>query len=160
SLFESLGFTNVETFIASGNVIFESKSRNIKALEKKIEEHLRKTLGYDVTTFIRTDKEVKEIAEYQPFSEADLKTAVALNIGFLADQLGEGGKQALLGLKTETDDFHVNGREIYWLSRQKQSESAFSNAVFERIVKTRVTFRGTNTVLRIAAKNSVNNKAV
>ena len=37
TLFEALGFENVETFIASGNVIFDSKSKNTQALEKKIE---------------------------------------------------------------------------------------------------------------------------
>ncbi len=32
-LFEALGFTNVETFIASGNVIFDSTSKSTKAFE-------------------------------------------------------------------------------------------------------------------------------
>ena len=54
SLFESLGFSNVETFIASGNVIFDSTSKSTKALEKKIESYLLKTLGYEVVTlFVR-----------------------------------------------------------------------------------------------------------
>ena len=41
-LFIELGCTNVETFIASGNVIFDSKAKNIKTLENKIAEHLHK----------------------------------------------------------------------------------------------------------------------
>jgi uncharacterized protein (DUF1697 family) len=53
-LFEALGFTNVETFIASGNVIFDSKATNVKSLERKIEKHLEASLGYAVTTFIRS----------------------------------------------------------------------------------------------------------
>jgi len=36
SLFEALGFSNVETFIASGNVIFESKSKSTRALERRL----------------------------------------------------------------------------------------------------------------------------
>jgi uncharacterized protein (DUF1697 family) len=44
-LFESLGFSNVETFIASGNVIFESSSRNAKNLEAKIEKALIRSAG-------------------------------------------------------------------------------------------------------------------
>ena len=44
-LFETMGFANVETFIASGNVIFESKSKNTQAMERKIENHLRESLG-------------------------------------------------------------------------------------------------------------------
>ena len=50
-LFEALGHKDVETFIASGNVIFASKSKDRGALERKIENSLRKSLGYEVTTF-------------------------------------------------------------------------------------------------------------
>jgi len=52
-LFEALSFSNVETFIASGNVIFDTKSKDQQTLERKIEKHLRETLGYAVTTFDR-----------------------------------------------------------------------------------------------------------
>ena len=44
-LFESLGFSNVKTFIASGNVVFESASRNAKTLKQKIEAKLREAVG-------------------------------------------------------------------------------------------------------------------
>jgi len=84
-LFESLGFSNVETFIASGNVIFEANAGNTKSLEKKIETCLLEALGYEVATFIRTDAEVAEIAKYKPFPQSQLDTATALNIGFLTD---------------------------------------------------------------------------
>ena len=152
SLFESLGFANVETFIASGNVIFESPSKNSKTLEKQIEEHLHKALGYEVATFIRSDSEVREIAEYEPFSAAELTQAVALTIGFLKEPLSEEGKRVLLGLQTSMDEFHINKREIHWLSRIGQSDSKFSNAVFERTLKAKATFRGRNTIIRLAAK--------
>ena len=66
-LFESLDLTNVETFIASGNVIFEWKPANSKSLEKKIEKKLHEELGYETTTFIRTNTEVAEIEKYNPF---------------------------------------------------------------------------------------------
>ena len=57
-------------------------------------------------------------------------------------------------MKTGIDDFYVHGREVYWLCRNKQSESTFSNAKFERVLKVRVTFRGVNTVAKLAAKFS------
>lgn len=159
SLFEALEFANVETFIASGNVIFESKSKNTGALEKKIEAHLRDALGYEVATFIRTDREVKAIADYRPFPAAMFEQAVAFNIAFLKAPIGEDGKQALRGLKTAADEFHGNGREVYWLCRVKQSDSKFSNAVFERIIKSKATFRGARTVMKIAAKYPVKDKS-
>ncbi len=67
TLFESLGLRSVETFIASGNVIFESNGRSVPSLERRIEDHLRKALGYEVKTFVRTDAEVAAIAKYKPF---------------------------------------------------------------------------------------------
>ena len=153
-LFASLGFSGVETFIASGNVVFETNSKNTRALEKKIEKRLREELGYEVATFIRTGVELAAIANYQPFRQSDLDAAAALNIAFLADPLDDKSKQKLVALRTEIDDFHVHEREIYWLCRRKQSESTFSNAVIEKTLGRPSTLRGANTVKKIAAKYS------
>lgn len=151
-LFESLGFSRVETFIASGNVVFETTSKNIRALEKKIEKKLKEALGYEVATFIRTDVELAEIANYQPFRPSQLGAAAALNIAFLADTLDDESRHKLIALRTDIDDFHVHGREIYWLCRRKQSESTFSNAVLEKALGRQSTLRGANTVAKMAAK--------
>jgi uncharacterized protein (DUF1697 family) len=66
--FESLGFENVSTFIASGNVIFESSARPA-TLEPRIEQHLGGWLGYAVNTFLRTEKEIASIAAHEPFAD-------------------------------------------------------------------------------------------
>lgn len=151
-LFESLGFSNVETFIASGNVVFETTSRNARALERKIENSLREALGYEVATFIRTAAELAAIASYEPFDQSALDKAAALNIAFSADRLDDKSKQKLMALRTDIDDFHIHGREIYWLCREKQSDSNISNAVLEKTVGRKLTLRGTNTVKRMAAR--------
>ena len=65
--FEFLGFSGVETFIASGNVVFEARGRNEERLRAKIEHHLREALGYEVTTFIRSTAELRQIASHRPF---------------------------------------------------------------------------------------------
>jgi uncharacterized protein (DUF1697 family) len=151
-LFESLGFSNVETFIASGNVIFDAETENSGDLQKQIEAHLHKSLGYEVATFLRTATEIAEIVRYSPFYESKLQAAQTLNVAFLAESLQADTQKALMNLGTEIDEFHVHGREVYWLCKKKQSESSFSNAVFERKLKVQTTFRGWNTVLKLAAK--------
>jgi uncharacterized protein (DUF1697 family) len=153
-LFESLGFSNVETFIASGNVVFENPSKNAQLLERKIANGLREALGYEVATFIRTDAELAAVANYKPFSQSDLDEAVALNIAFLADGLDDKSSQKLMALRTEIDDFHVHGREVYWLCRKRQSDSKITNAVLEKALGQRATLRGVNTVKKMAAKYS------
>lgn len=150
--FEKLGFDSVETFIASGNVIFNSKSRGAAGIASKIEKALGAALGYEVATFIRTDREVAAISKHKPFAARDVAAATAHVVGFLASRLDKRATKALLALETDVDRFAVNAREIYWLCRRKQSESTFSNALFERTLGVKSTFRNMNTVTRLAAK--------
>jgi uncharacterized protein (DUF1697 family) len=153
-LFESLGFSNVETFIASGNVIFETTSKDNKALEGRIGKKLKEALGYEVVPFIRSDAELTAIANYRPFRKSELDAAMALNVAFLADALDHESTKKLMTLKTDIDDFHVHEREIYWLCLKKQSESTFSNVLLERTLGRQSTFRGVNTVRKMAEKYS------
>ena len=151
-LFESLGFADIETFIASGNVIFNDKSAKEAELESKIEKLLKQELGYEVTTFLRSISEVAAIVSAKPFGASLMKTSTAFNVGFLKKPLSSKAVRALLSLKTDIDDFATKGREIYWLCKLKQSQSTFSNVVFEKAVGIRATLRGMNTISRLAAK--------
>jgi uncharacterized protein (DUF1697 family) len=153
--FEAIGLKDVETFIASGNVVFTAPPGKATALERKIEKRLHDSLGYEVRTFIRTGAEVAAIAGYKPFADAQLRAAQALNVAFLGDSLEPAAVKQLMAMRTSIDDFHVNGREMYWLCRKKQSESTFSNARFEKALGGgRATFRGVNTIVKLAAKYS------
>jgi uncharacterized protein (DUF1697 family) len=99
--------------------------------------------------------EVAAIAGYQPFPASQLEAASALNVAFLAEPLSAEAQKTLMSLKTDIDDFHMQGREVYWLCRKKQSESTFSNTLFERKLKVQTTFRGIKTLKRLAAKYAV-----
>ncbi len=151
-LFESLGFSNVETFIASGNVLFDAPSKDSGILEKKIESKLRETLGYDVATFIRTETELKAIANYKAFAQSQLDVATAFNVAFLKESLDDNSNQKVMALQTDIDNFYIHGRELYWLCQKKQSNSTFSNAVLEKTLGRPSTIRGVNTIQKIAAK--------
>jgi len=154
-LFEELGFDDVETFIASGNVIFSSAAKNAANLEKKIESHLEAALGYEVKTFIRNGPELSALAAHKAFPEARVRAAGAYCVGFLAQSLDAAAKKALAGLASDVDAFHLHAREVYWLCRVRQHESKFSNNVFEKIVRARVTFRGMNTITKLVIRGQV-----
>ena len=152
SLFEKLGFANVETFIASGNVIFDSKSKNTPALEKKIEKHLEQELGYAVSTFIRSPEQLGAITRQQPFAAAEVAKAHTLYVGFLASEPEATAKKALLQLANKVDDFNVSGREVYWLIRKKFSESTITPALLAKTLGMPTTLRNITTVQRLATK--------
>jgi uncharacterized protein (DUF1697 family) len=152
TIFEDLGLADVETFIASGNVIFTSSAKSLGVLERKIETALERSLGYEVKTFIRTASELAAIAGHKPFPDARIRSAGAFCVGFLAQPLDAGATKSLLALKTDIDDFQVHDREVWWLCKMRQHESTFSNVRFEKATGARVTFRGFNTVAKLAAK--------
>lgn len=151
-VFESLDFSGVATFIASGNVAFETRAKNITMLERKIEKKLQEALGYDVPVFLRSQGELKEIASFEPFRPSEIQGAVAVNIVFLRDGLDERSKKKVIALETDTDEFRIHGREIYWLRRKKPGTSLYSTVPLERVLRRPFTIRSRNTVRKLAAK--------
>ena len=151
-VFESLGFSNVATFIASGNVVFETTTKEAKTLERKIERTLKEALGYEVRTFVRGEAELVKIATYRPFTQSKFDETWHSNIIFLADNLNEKLKQDVNALGTNTDAFEVHGREIYWWRRRKQNGALFSTVPLEKILGPAFTVRGANTIKRIVLK--------
>ncbi len=83
--FEKLGFTDVETFIASGNVVFSSKG--VKGLDERIAAALERELGYPVATFVRTVAELADAAAHEPFAERDVAACPTYLVGFLSKEL-------------------------------------------------------------------------
>lgn len=148
-LFEEAGCSDVETVIASGNVLFTSGSKSERTLAAKIAGHLEGALGYGVATFLRTPGELAEIARRQPFQSAE---GHSLYVGFLAEKPGGVAIKALRASATEVDDFRVAGREVYWLCRTRFSDSLFSGPRLEKTLGMPTTLRNVTTVRKIAAR--------
>lgn len=151
AIFQEAGFTDVETFIASGNVIFTAPAQDGRALERRIEGVLKDALGFEVETFLRTPAELDAIAGYRPFGdEGDTHT---MYVNFLYEPRPADAAERLTALRTEVDEFHVHGREFYWLARKKVSESLVTGPMMARAIgKVPSTNRNVTTVRKLAAK--------
>lgn len=82
-IFEEIGFTNVRTVIASGNVLFESANRSIPKIEDKIEAALEAHMGKRCATIVRSRKQIDELASLNVFDEFSHLPSSACNITFL-----------------------------------------------------------------------------
>ena len=151
-LFQSLGLAEVETFIASGNIIFDANAKSVPALEQKIEKHLEKELGYEVKTFVRTLSEVSNIAAFVPFGAGSQPTASTLFIGFLKAAPDDNVQERLKIAQTAVDEFRIVRRELYWRCRGASHESSFSGPKLEKMLGLATTLRNANTVRRLAEK--------
>jgi uncharacterized protein (DUF1697 family) len=153
ALFAELGYGEVETFIASGNVAFRADGKDEAALEAEIEPHLQRGLGYAVATFVRTPAELAKVAALRPFAAADLDApGHALHVAFLKRAPAKEAAKKLLELRGDYDDFHVRGREAYWLVRGRLSDSTLTPARLEKTLGVPATLRNATTVRKLAAK--------
>ena len=155
AIFTAMGLPGAETFIASGNVILESKARDIRALERKIAGGLEQALGYAVPVFLRSAPEVAAICAYEPFPAKAMAAATVVSVGFMAQPLDAEAVTVMKSYNTPDDSFHTHGHEFYWMSRTKQSESPFFRVRFERVFHTEVTLRNLTTVRKLAAKYAI-----
>jgi uncharacterized protein (DUF1697 family) len=147
-LFESLGLENVQTYIQSGNVIFESNEEDTASLETKIESQVEKATGYKTMLFVRTIREIQSIANKSPFTA---KANETVHVGFLKEKPDKKHQETLLTFKSDADDFAVNGREVYNL-RYDRDKSIFSNNFIEKILKIPSTTRNMTVIKKIAEK--------
>jgi uncharacterized protein (DUF1697 family) len=150
--FQALDLANVATFIASGNVIFDSGARNARKLEARIETHLHRVLGFEVDTHLRSVPELAGIAAYEPFPHLLPRTVGALLlVGFMRDPATAELATAAASLCSDVDALHVAGREVYWL-RTRPSESRIAAGMLDKAVRAPMTTRNINTIHRILAK--------
>lgn len=153
ALFEQLKFADVATFIASGNVLFTAKTADERKLTSQIESHLKKSLGYEVDTFLRTRSEIAAVAAFRPFAVPELENpANTIHAGFLREALSAAQARQLIACRTEVDEFCVEGREFYWLCRIKSHESkAWNSAAMKALKLPTSTMRNLTTVRKLAA---------
>jgi uncharacterized protein (DUF1697 family) len=157
ALFVELGFSSVSTFIASGNVLFESKGRDEAKLAAQIEQHLAKSLNYDVDTFVRSRAELSQVAAFRPFPDSDLDDpANTIHVGFTKSKLSANDARKLVACRTEVDAFQVNEREFYWLCRIRSSESTiWASPQLKAIRLPSATMRNLTTIRKLAALEPV-----
>lgn len=150
--FSALGLDDVDTYINSGNVLFTTRSRSLPRLERTLEDGLEPRLGFRCEVFLRTAAEVHAVAATGAGHRRAVPESGEVNVAFLACALNGEQAAALMTLRSPLDDFAHAGREVYWLCRGNQMQSKFSNAVLERKLRLRCTFRRVSMLEKLSAR--------
>ena len=150
ALFEELRLQKVETFIASGNVLFDTTTKDIPGLERRIETRLARSLGFDVATFVREMATLPAVLANHPF-DAATDSGHTMFVGFLKLPPDAGVLKRMQSLNTEHDHFHLHDREAYWLRRTGLSDSRLGGPL-QKALGAPTTFRNVTTIRRLAAR--------
>ncbi len=150
AVFAALGHTEVDTFLASGNVLFEPGPDG--ADTDVIAEALEAALGYAVPTTLRTGAEVTAIAESEPFPAATLAESTGKpQVMLLFETPSAAAGRELLALATDDDLLVLDGSELHWLPAQGVSGTELDIAAVARIAGTN-TVRTANTLRRLVGR--------
>ena len=157
ALFEELGFVNVSTFIASGNVVFETKAiaADGDKLERNIERYLKSKLGYEVDTFVRGETELADVIALDPFPKHS-KEGANVHVAFLKGPLNRDLAKKFTAIGDNDDAFAVKGREYYWLRRGRMTDSKiWASPALKALKIPEGTMRNMTTVRKLAAKHGI-----
>lgn len=148
--FEGLGFEDISTFRASGNVLFDAGSA--KPTAEPIEKALAEALGYDVPTFLRSAKQLHAIAGREPFAETQIRASRGkLQVLFLAKKPGKRATGDALSQASGNDLLEIEGRELFWLPSSGTQESELDWKTIGAALGVSTT-RTMGTVKQLAAK--------
>ena len=146
NLYETLGFSNVQTYIQSGNVVFKSSDTNISKLINKIEQKIKKSFSFYVPVLIRTKNDLQKLIANNPFTKKD---SSKLYITFLSDTPIQSAVDEITKIKDISEEFIISGKEIYLFYPNGYGKSKLTNNYFERKLKLSATTRNWKTVNKL-----------
>src|SRR4051812_49330462 len=139
---ESLGHTDVATYIQSGNVVFTSqKVVTTTSLERAIETEF----GLDITVVLRTRAQLDKTMKANPFPDADLKT---VHVGFMASKPAAAAIRGLDADQFAPEEFAIKGSDLYLRLPNGMGRTKLP-AYLDRKLKVPTTVRNWNTVCKL-----------
>lgn len=152
--FESLGFINVKTLIASGNVAFDAPKADAGALSRKIEEKLKETFGFEIGVILRTAGDLRKMVVSNPFKSVKIIPGIKLYVTFYAEKPKTGLKIPYQSPKKEIRILKVSDGEIFSVVDLSQgSRTVDLMNIIEKEFGKKVTTRNWNTINKLDAIN-------
>ena len=150
SLYDGLGFLKVETYIQSGNVVFESDLKLSNAdLEVKIEQAIIETFGFDVPVIIRTaDEWVKSIVNNPFWKEKDVDID-RLHLTCLKEVPSQELLEKIKLFQFMPDRYEIIGKDVFIFCSAGYGTSKLTNPFFESKLKVSATTRNWKTVMKL-----------
>jgi uncharacterized protein (DUF1697 family) len=149
ALHESLGFTDVVTYIQSGNVVFTSDDVDVTHLNSRIEERFAHTFGFAVSIMVRTSDQIQAMMASNPFQNDALKEAKWVVVMFLATCPERTAMEDLQETYNGPEELYLIGQELYIYYPNGIGRSKLTLALIEKKLKTMGTGRNWNTILHL-----------
>jgi uncharacterized protein (DUF1697 family) len=147
ALLESIHLKNVNTYIQSGNIVFEHNKTANSELEELISNTIKTKYGFDVPCIVRTAAEWQRAIDENPF--ANDHEVDQLHLTFLKELPANEKIEAIADHDFSPDSFQVINQNVYLLVLGKYHKTKLSNQFFESKLKVEATTRNWKTVMKL-----------
>jgi len=146
---EKLNFTDIVTYIQSGNLIFKSDLNSIAEVEKLIHDAILNDFGFDVPTLIKTPQEFINTIENNPFEKDTSKDPKLFYVVFLKEKPLSENIAVLKTYDYSPEEYILDDKIIYFYPANGAGKAKMNNNFFEKKLKVQATTRNWRTTLKL-----------
>ncbi len=143
------GFSEVRTYIQSGNILFTAEDADPAELAAQIHAAIEQQFGFDVPVQVLSAARVRQVVDANPFPDTPAEEYNRLLVCFLAQQPTQERAAAVAGYQDARDAFHLDGQAIYIYAPEGYGTSKLTNNFFEAKLKVQATTRNWKTLLKL-----------
>ncbi|AXG74423.1 DUF1697 domain-containing protein [Flavobacterium arcticum] len=150
-LMEANGYINVETYIQSGNVVFETDETDKAKVAYNIQLLLYKEYGYDVVIFIYDETDLIKAIDNNPYTDRVPEPSGPKKyfVVFLSEEPSVAGIDQVKKYNRSDDVFKVVDSVMYLKLAQSAADSKLTSTFIENKTKLKATTRNWNTTLKM-----------
>jgi uncharacterized protein (DUF1697 family) len=149
-MFSQLGYSEVQSYIQSGNVIFKSNSSDSKSIEKSISAEIKNTFGFDVPVLVMGCEELREMLNNNQFLKDYSKNPAFIHLTFLSDFPDKSVIGSISG-EFSNDEFCFGNKVIYLYCPDGYGNTKLTNTFFEKKLRLTATTRNLKTSMELLA---------
>ncbi len=144
-----LGFQYLQTYIQSGNIVFQFPETPPRELAEQIEQEILAGYGFEVPTLVKRLADMQEVIQKNPFVGARARDTTRLYVTFLHAQPEAARLEALQAEDYLPEEFIVQGQNLYFFSPIGYGRAKMNNNFFEKKLKLHATTRNWRTIHKL-----------
>lgn len=147
---EELNYENVQTYIQSGNVIFEREASDPAVIENEISRKIAEQYGFEVSVITKKPEELVDVLSSNPFLNDEQKDPTRMYVTFLSEEPTPEALEKMRTLNYSPEEYVLHGKNIYFFSPLGYGRAKMNNNFFEKKLKVPATTRNWKTVNKLS----------
>lgn len=149
NMMAKLTFSDVQTYIQSGNLVFKSEETNVQLLEEKIKAGIARTFGFVIPVLVKTHAEIATILKESPFTKTEDLAANKIYYVLLKNEPETDAVDSLVQKDYPNELFSTNKNCVYLNCIYGAGKAKLTNNIIERKLKVSATTRNHRTMLKL-----------